>query len=144
MSDPKGWPDAANPGIPLNPERQGPHVIVDQYGKRWWAWWDGLGPNGGWSHATATGNRGLNWTYIGPAVAPDGLPVEISQVWVGVGYEPLQRLWPLLGELYRWGAPAEVVYGYLADMREHHPRFLPPAFEDFKVESGGVGAGTVG
>ncbi len=41
------------------------------------------------------------------------------------------------------GAPADAVYGYLADMREHHPRFLPPAFEDFQVESGGVGAGTI-
>jgi hypothetical protein len=41
------------------------------------------------------------------------------------------------------GVPADVVYGYLADMREHHPRFLPPAFSDFAVESGGVGAGTV-
>jgi uncharacterized protein YndB with AHSA1/START domain len=39
-------------------------------------------------------------------------------------------------------APAETVYGYIADMREH-PRFLPPAFSDFRVESGGVGAGTV-
>jgi hypothetical protein len=28
-------------------------------------------------------------------------------------------------------------------MREHHPRFLPPAFSDFRVESGGVGAGTI-
>jgi uncharacterized protein YndB with AHSA1/START domain len=40
-------------------------------------------------------------------------------------------------------APAETVYGYLADMREHHPKFLPPAFSDFTAESGGVGAGTV-
>jgi uncharacterized protein YndB with AHSA1/START domain len=40
-------------------------------------------------------------------------------------------------------APVETVYGYIADMREHHPRFLPPAFSDFRVESGGVGAGTV-
>jgi uncharacterized protein YndB with AHSA1/START domain len=39
--------------------------------------------------------------------------------------------------------PAETVYRYIADMREHHPRFLPPAFSDFRVESGGVGAGTV-
>src|SRR5215470_10736311 len=36
-------------------------------------------------------------------------------------------------------APAETVYGYIADMREHHPHFLPPAFSDFQVESGGVG-----
>jgi Polyketide cyclase / dehydrase and lipid transport len=40
-------------------------------------------------------------------------------------------------------APADTVYGYIADMREHHPRFLPSAFSDFQVESGGVGAGTV-
>jgi uncharacterized membrane protein len=40
-------------------------------------------------------------------------------------------------------APADTVYGYIADMREHHPRFLPPAFSDFRVESGGVGAGTI-
>lgn len=40
-------------------------------------------------------------------------------------------------------APADVVYRYIADMREHHPRFLPSAFSDFQVESGGVGAGTV-
>jgi hypothetical protein len=40
-------------------------------------------------------------------------------------------------------APADTVYGYIADMREHHPHFLPPAFSDFTVESGGVGAGTV-
>jgi uncharacterized membrane protein len=39
-------------------------------------------------------------------------------------------------------APAATVYGYIADMHEH-PRFLPPAFSDFHVESGGVGAGTV-
>lgn len=40
-------------------------------------------------------------------------------------------------------APAEVVYGYIADMREHHPKFLPAQFSGFEVESGGVGAGTV-
>jgi uncharacterized protein YndB with AHSA1/START domain len=40
-------------------------------------------------------------------------------------------------------APVDTVYRYLADMRDHHPHFLPPAFSDFEVESGGVGAGTV-
>jgi uncharacterized membrane protein len=40
-------------------------------------------------------------------------------------------------------APADTVYGYLADNRMHHPHFLPPAFSDFEVESGGVGDGTV-
>ncbi len=40
-------------------------------------------------------------------------------------------------------APADAVYGYLVDMRQHHAHFLPPAFSDFRVESGGVGAGTI-
>ena len=40
-------------------------------------------------------------------------------------------------------APADAVYRYVADMRDHHPRFLPPAFSDFRVESGGAGAGTI-
>jgi len=40
-------------------------------------------------------------------------------------------------------APAATVYGYLADNREHHPHFLPPAFSGFQVESGGTGAGTI-
>jgi hypothetical protein len=33
-------------------------------------------------------------------------------------------------------------YGYLADMHEHE-RFLPPAFSNFTVERGGVGAGSI-
>ena len=41
------------------------------------------------------------------------------------------------------GAPADIVYALIADHRDHHPRFLPPAFSDFVVEEGGVGAGTV-
>lgn len=40
-------------------------------------------------------------------------------------------------------APPATVYGYLADMQEHHPKFLPENFSDFRVEQGGVGAGTV-
>jgi len=39
-------------------------------------------------------------------------------------------------------APADEVYGYLVDMRQHQ-QFLPPAFSDFTIEEGGVGAGTV-
>lgn len=35
------------------------------------------------------------------------------------------------------------MYSYIADHVQHHPRFLPDAFEDFEVESGGVGAGTI-
>ncbi len=41
------------------------------------------------------------------------------------------------------GAPPERVYGVLRDYREHHPKILPPAFSDFRIEEGGVGAGTI-
>lgn len=41
------------------------------------------------------------------------------------------------------GAPPRLVYECLADMHQHHHRFLPDAFSDFEVESGGVGEGTV-
>src|SRR4051812_45931196 len=40
-------------------------------------------------------------------------------------------------------APADDVYGYLADYRQHHPNILPPAISGFVLEEGGVGAGTV-
>ena len=39
-------------------------------------------------------------------------------------------------------APPGRVYHCIRDFREHHPRFLPPQFSNFQVESGGVGAGT--
>lgn len=40
-------------------------------------------------------------------------------------------------------APADVVYGYVAGLEEHRPHYLASAFSDYRVESGGVGAGTV-
>ncbi len=40
-------------------------------------------------------------------------------------------------------APVDVVFRCLSDFREHHPRFLPPAFSDFEVTTGGTGEGTV-
>jgi hypothetical protein len=41
------------------------------------------------------------------------------------------------------GAPADRVYEYIADHRQHHPRFLPPQFSNFEIEKGGFGAGTI-
>jgi len=40
-------------------------------------------------------------------------------------------------------APADRVYRIIADYRNHHPHILPPAFSNYSVEEGGVGAGTV-
>ena len=39
-------------------------------------------------------------------------------------------------------APAAEVYALLADYRDGHPRILPPAFSNFAVLEGGMGAGT--
>jgi len=41
------------------------------------------------------------------------------------------------------GAPADQVFSYLADVRGHRHHFLPSAYSDLVVESGGEGAGTV-
>jgi hypothetical protein len=75
--EPRGWPDPANPGVPSNQEKAGPHLIVDEYSRRRWAWWTPHSNKtfGGWIHS-AGGGRGSNWTYIGPAVTPDGQPVD--------------------------------------------------------------------
>jgi uncharacterized protein YndB with AHSA1/START domain len=42
-------------------------------------------------------------------------------------------------------APADIVYRCIADYRQHHrpEGFLPPAFQNMEVLSGGVGDGTV-
>ena len=39
-------------------------------------------------------------------------------------------------------APADRLYGIIADYRNGHPSILPPAFTALTVEAGGVGAGT--
>ncbi len=41
------------------------------------------------------------------------------------------------------GAPAERTYELISDFRQHHAKFLPPAFSNLEVERGGVGAGTI-
>lgn len=40
-------------------------------------------------------------------------------------------------------APADVVYGYVAGLREHRPHYLASAISDYEVASGGVGEGSV-
>jgi len=40
-------------------------------------------------------------------------------------------------------APAEQVYALLADYQGHHRHILTPSFDNYRVEAGGHGAGTV-
>lgn len=76
MPDERGWPDPKRPGYPKNPDHEGPHLIIDEDMRRRWAWWR---PRGGiWGYSLAekyAPAAGWDWTYIGPAMAPDGKPV---------------------------------------------------------------------
>jgi hypothetical protein len=76
VADKNGWPDPDHPGWPIDPRQEGPHLVVDQYGKRRWYLWM---TNGTWfrgGNSCSAGWAGRDWTYIGPAVAPDGGPVS--------------------------------------------------------------------
>jgi hypothetical protein len=95
-------------------------------------WWCG------WSSAAGPPSRG------GPAgIQQPGWPLLPQQAW------RLRSLRKALDAAIRnlaakaVDAPADTVYRYVGDMREQHPRYLPPAFSDFRVGSGGVGAGTI-
>ena len=59
-----GWPDAAKPGVPMNPEQNGVHCMAWANGKQFhvmwvasWKGYNGFGPEA-WK----------NWTYLGPAL----------------------------------------------------------------------------
>jgi hypothetical protein len=72
-NDEKGWPDAANPGFPRDPDDEGPHLIRDQYGRRRWYLWMPAGLrwfNG--QHQCDPTFAAEHWTYIGAAIAPSG------------------------------------------------------------------------
>ena len=72
MADARGWPDPANPGVPVNPDKEGPHWIEDDRGRRRWGWW--MGRAGRWlgSNRDVPASRIANqWTYLGAAVVPE-------------------------------------------------------------------------
>jgi hypothetical protein len=76
MTDPNGWPDASKPGVPLNPERDGAHVLdagPDRTGKRRRivALWNA----GSWHLGTdysvlARDAANWGWRYVGPCHTP--------------------------------------------------------------------------
>lgn len=84
MPDARGWPDPARPGFPEHPYNDGPHLIQDANGRRW-AWWTFLAEAWQLPSPSGTIDLGLTvlpelaakqWTYLGPATAPDGKPVS--------------------------------------------------------------------
>jgi len=48
---------------------------------------------------------------------PDRLPVTLTDLLVGVSYEPLRALWPLLGDRYRLAAAESC--GVRGEQRDH-------------------------
>ena len=74
MPNTKGWPDPENPGFPVNPNHEGPHLIVDQYGRRRWFYWLPFATL--WFSGSLQCHPFLaaeRWTYIGPAMEPEGV-----------------------------------------------------------------------
>jgi len=60
MPDQRGWPDPANPGVPPNPQRTGPYLVIDERGMRRWAWWraDSSKTIGSWETDGGAGGGG--------------------------------------------------------------------------------------
>ena len=72
MPDQRGWPDPAKPGVPPNPDQEGPHLIKDERGVRRWYFW--VPSRTSWFSAFYERHQlfaGENWTYIGAAIEPD-------------------------------------------------------------------------
>lgn len=84
MPSTRGWPDPANPGFPANWTRDGPH-LVQKGPDRIWVWWMHIGqtfllpaqrdPAWGVSGILHPSIAAQDWTYVGPALPPDGQPV---------------------------------------------------------------------
>ena len=87
MTDQNGWPDASKPGVPLNPEREGAHVLdaaPDRTGERrrivaLWACgrWHPLGTD---YSVLARDAAGWGWQYVGPCHTPDEVAALIEAV----------------------------------------------------------------
>ena len=96
MTDPNGWPDASKPGVPLNPEREGAHVLdagPDRTGERrrivalWTAggWLLGVG-----SRVLARHAANWGWLYVGPCHTPDEVAALIEAAYQA-GAEAMRR-----------------------------------------------------
>jgi hypothetical protein len=94
MTNNNNWPDPARPGVPLNPEVDGPHMMqtTDDHGRVWlevWAWRSSSrpqvwlrptvnGPPYGYEprHLTAPIYAGIR--YLGPCLTPAEVAAQIA------------------------------------------------------------------
>ena len=77
MTNPNGWPDADHPGVPLNPERNGAHVLLyhDAYGLRapiemtllWTVAGEWINEDG---EARDAQQASYTFSYLGPCLTP--------------------------------------------------------------------------
>ena len=72
MSDPNGWPDPARPGVPLNPEQDGAHVLLWRKDAPQQAWWRSGKQEWRWPGGDKCGDytAGINAAYLGPCLTP--------------------------------------------------------------------------
>jgi hypothetical protein len=85
----QNWPDPVNPGLPVNPDQEGPRLIVNEHGNQCWVWWSPT--TGAWSSGSWQGPPILaaeRWTYVGAAIAPEA-PANLGQTQVHV--QPRKR-----------------------------------------------------
>ena len=82
MSDttPGGWPDAARPGVPMNPERDGWHWVRwagYEPGMEFTAFWSSGGWDDDWAHL-AGDRQAHRYIYLGPCHTPAEVAAQIE------------------------------------------------------------------
>jgi hypothetical protein len=77
---PGGWPDAARPGYPQNPERDGWHWVQNNGGKpscqRWKAGMWSISGEAGWTAAQVATLTHLR--YLGPCLTPAEVAAQVE------------------------------------------------------------------
>ncbi len=81
MTDPNpgGWPDAARPGYPKDPERTGPHALRDASGLTCILLWQSPWWISGWGHiARKPSEAALTFSYLGPCHTPAEVAAQVE------------------------------------------------------------------
>ena len=71
MPDQRGWPHAANPGFPQNPDQDGWHLIEDDRGTQQQVYW--LSVPKTWAFPASSGSPDTiakQWKYVRPVERP--------------------------------------------------------------------------
>ena len=78
MINANGWP--GEPGVPLNPERDGAHWIIGWKGKLFVAEWDSTTEDWSWGGGaeSAVGVVEVGWGYAGPCLTPTEVEAKVK------------------------------------------------------------------